>query len=213
MANFDDLRRDYSGQPLDEAAADADPLALFDRWFQDSVSAGIELANGMVLSTCSADGRPSSRVVLLKDYGPSGLVFYSNYDSRKGIELAVNPAAALLFWWRELARQIRIEGRVSRLDATTSDAYFATRPRASNLSATASVQSQSVDCRQTLVDRVAALEAEIGTGQPVRPSNWGGYVLIPDSFEFWQGREDRLHDRLRYQLGQAGHWTRERLCP
>jgi pyridoxamine 5'-phosphate oxidase len=211
VSHFDDLRRDYAGIPLAEAAAGGDPYALFDRWFGDAVAGGIELANGMVLATVGPDGRPSARVVLLKDWDREGFVFFTNYLSRKGHELAANPAAALLFWWEPLHRQIRIEGTVSRLDAAASDAYFASRPRPSNLAAMASAQSQPVASREALEATLARTAADWADRVLVRPAHWGGFRLRPTAFEFWQGREDRLHDRLVYRDGPA--WIRERLCP
>ncbi|MEM9489378.1 MAG: pyridoxamine 5'-phosphate oxidase [Myxococcota bacterium] len=212
---FADLREEYAGAPLDEAEAGLDPLVLFARWFDQAVAAGLRLANGMTLATVASDGRPSARIVLLKGYDPRGFVFYSNYDSRKGRELAANPHAALLFWWQSLERQIRIEGAVEQLSEEDSDAYFATRPLASNLSAIASPQSRAVPDRQWLVDRVAAVAREQDEGDLVRPENWGGLRLRPSRFEFWQGRPDRLHDRLVYErTGDSDPvWQRQRLAP
>ena len=216
MTSFEDLRREYSGRPLDEAEVGGDPFDLFGRWFTEAVDAGVELANGMVLATAGPGGQPSARVVLLKGWGPEGFVFFSNYQSRKGEELAANPAAALLFWWEPLHRQIRIEGRVARVTAGESDAYFATRPRASNLSAILSAQSRPVAGRPALEAEADRAEASWDGRELERPPHWGGYRLAPHAFEFWQGREDRLHDRLRYvrpaESGAAG-WTRERLYP
>ena len=209
---LDDLRREYAGVPLDEVAAGDDPLALFERWFQEALSAQISFADGMVLATADERGQPSARVVLLKRVGPDGFVFYSSYESRKGGELARNPAAALLFWWPELHRQVRVEGQVARLEAADSDAYFATRPRASNLSAMASSQSHAVASRAELERAVERCAGEWEGRELERPASWGGYRLIPHAFEFWQGRPDRLHDRLRYNAAAQG-WTRERLCP
>lgn len=209
---LEELRREYAGEPLDEERAGGDPLALFERWFQEALAAAVPFADGMVLATAGADGRPSSRVVLLKRVGADGFVFHTNYDSRKGEELAANPAAALLFWWPELHRQVRIEGRAVRLDAAASDDYFAGRPRASNLSAMASAQSRVVESRAALERAVAELERAWQGRELERPASWGGFRLVPDEFEFWQGRPDRLHDRLRYRLGGRG-WTCDRLCP
>jgi len=209
---LEDLRREYAGAPLDEEAAGHDPLALFERWLDEAVAAHVPFADGMVLATAGPDGQPSARVVLLKRFDARGFVFYSNYDSNKGEQLARNPAAALLFWWPDLHRQVRVEGAVERLGAADSDAYFATRPRASNLSAMASQQSRVVASRAALEAGVSACEAAWEGRELERPDSWGGYCLAPRSIEFWQGRPDRLHDRLRY-LADAQGWTRERLFP
>lgn len=213
MSRFEDLRREYAGTPLEEAAAGDDPFALFDRWWADALAADIELANGMVLATAGADGQPSARAVLLKGWDRRGFVFYSSYQSRKAEDLEHHPAAALLFWWAPLHRQIRIEGGAAKVTVAESDAYFATRPRASNLSAIASAQSQPVASRAELEGAVAALERDTQGKELERPENWGGYRVSPHAFEFWQGRPDRLHDRLRYRLDESGAWMRERLCP
>jgi pyridoxamine 5'-phosphate oxidase len=211
VASFDDLRREYAGRPLVEAEAGSDPFALFGCWFDEAVAAGAELANGMVLATSSKDGQPSARVVLLKAWDREGFVFFSNYESRKGRELDANPAAALLFWWEVLHRQVRIEGRALRIAPAESDAYFASRPRASNLAAIASAQSATIASRSEL-ERAVAREAEASDGGDLRrPAFWGGYRLSPQQFEFWQGRPDRIHDRLRYS--GPPRWTRQRLCP
>lgn len=209
---LDDLRREYAGAPLEEGLAGDDPLALFERWLAEAIAAEVPFADGMVLATAAPDGQPAARVVLLKGVGADGLVFHSNYESRKGEELARNPAAALLFWWPPLHRQVRVEGRVERLDAAASDAYFATRPRSSNLSAMASAQSRVVEGRAALERGVAEVEQAWEGRDLERPAGWGGYRLIPHTFEFWQGRPDRLHDRLRYHRAAEG-WTRERLYP
>ena len=210
---MDELRRDYRGPALDEAEAGADPFELFARWFEAAIAHPIELANGMILSTAAADGRPSSRVVLLKGWDRSGFVFFTDYGSRKGVELTANPHAALLFWWTALARQIRIEGTASTLDGPESDAYFASRPRDSNLSAMASKQSRLIDSREALEEKLAQWERAWHGHELVRPPGWGGVRIAPEVFEFWQGRPNRLHDRLVYRLKDDRSWTRERLCP
>lgn len=206
------LRREYAGQPLEEAQAPDEPLALFRHWFEEALRAELTEPNAMVLATVDALGRPSARVVLLKDFNEAGFVFYTNYESRKGKELAQNPWAALVFWWAELMRQVRIEGRVEKVPAEESDAYFQTRPRESQLGAWASPQSQVVPDRATLEQRVAEWARQFNGRKIPRPPHWGGYRVVPEVIEFWQGRLGRLHDRLRYQRTTQG-WVRERLAP
>ncbi len=210
---MDDLRREYGGPALDEADAGDDPFDLFGRWFAAAVALPVELANGVTLATATPDGRPSARVVLLKAWDRSGFVFFTDYGSRKAEELAANPAATLLFWWPAMARQIRIEGSAGRVDGAESDAYFATRPRESNLSAMASEQSRPVASRAALDERYAQWERAWHGHELVRPEGWGGMRITPDRFEFWQGRVNRLHDRLVYRLNSDRAWTRERLFP
>ena len=195
-----------------ERDVDPDPVRQFAAWFEEASTAGIRVPEAMALATATPDGRPSVRMVLLKGFGEAGFEFYSGYESRKGRELAENPRAALLFHWDALGRQLRVEGAVERLPAAASDAYFASRPRRSRLSALASRQSEVVAGRDVLDHRVAELATELGDAEPARPDWWGGYRLLPDSFELWQHRDDRLHDRLRYRRDGAG-WTIERLSP
>ena len=195
-----------------ERDVDPDPVRQFAAWFEEASAAGIRVPEAMALATATPDGRPSVRMVLLKGFGEAGFEFYSGYESRKGRELAENPRAALLFHWDALGRQLRVEGAVERLPAAASDAYFASRPRRSRLSALASRQSEVVAGREVLDERVAELAAELEDAEPERPGWWGGYRLVPDSFELWQHRDDRLHDRLRYRRDGAG-WTIERLSP
>jgi pyridoxamine 5'-phosphate oxidase len=202
----------YAGTSLDPASVADDPLVQFRRWFADATAAGLEQPNTMCLATVGADGRPSARMVLLKEVDDAGFVFYSNYGSRKGTELAAQPVAALVFYWQELHRQVRIEGRVERVAAAESDAYFASRPRGSQLGAVASPQSQVIADRAVLDRRVAELEAELGGAAPARPEHWGGYRLIPDVVELWQGQDNRLHDRVRYRR-ELATWIKERLAP
>lgn len=206
------LRREYAGQPLEEAQAPDEPLALFRHWFEEALRAELTEPNAMVLATVDASGRPSARVMLLKDFDEAGFVFYTNYESRKGKELAQNPWAALVFWWAELMRQVRIEGRVEKVPAEESDAYFQTRPRESQLGAWASPQSQVVPDRATLEQRVAEWARQFNGRKIPRPPHWGGYRVVPEVIEFWQGRSGRLHDRLRYRRTTQG-WVRERLAP
>jgi len=193
-----------------ESQVDADPLRQFARWFEDAAAAGVAMPEAMALATATADGRPSVRMVLLKGFDERGFAFYTGYESRKGHELAENPRAALLFHWP--GRQVRIEGPVERLTAEESDAYFASRPRASRLSAIASRQSEVVSSRDELEARVAELEERFAGAEPPRPNRWGGFRLVPETYELWQNRDDRLHDRLRYRRdGDA--WLVERLSP
>lgn len=203
---------DYLQHTLTESDAGDDPCALFARWLADAEAAGLREPSAMTLATVDAAGQPSARMVLLRDFGPAGFTFYSNYHSRKGAELAANPQAALCFWWAELERQVRAEGRVVRLSAAESDAYFAGRARGSQLAATASPQSQPVPDRAWLEARLAELTNHLADQSVPRPAHWGGYRLVPAALEFWQGRLHRLHDRLRYQRVAEG-WQRERLAP
>ena len=205
------LRKSYERAELGEDASHADPLAQFDQWLKEAIAAGVPEPNAMTLATVGHDLRPSTRVVLIKGYDANGIVWYTNYASRKGRELAGNPQAALQFHWVELERVVRIEGRVMPTDAAESDAYYASRPIDSRLGAWASPQSEVISSRAVLVANVARTAAEHGL-HPPRPPHWGGYRLQPDRWEFWQGRKSRLHDRLVYRL-VAGHWQRERLAP
>ena len=207
------MRREYSGPPLTKESVAGDPFAQFTRWFDEVVAQEVPIGNGMTLATVDADGQPSARIVLLKSFDERGFVFFTNYGSRKGRELGNNPKAALLFWWEPLQRQIRIEGEVERVSDAESDAYFASRPRASNLSAMASPQSQPIPNRQWLQQRVAQLREQWAGKELERPPLWGGYRLIPRYFEFWQGRTDRMHDRVCYRLQRGGTWQLECMAP
>ena len=206
------LRKDYSRAQLDEAHADPDPLRQFERWLDEAVRARLAEPNAMTLATVGADGRPSTRVVLIKGVDARGIVWYTNYQSRKGRELQQHPFAALQFHWVELERVVRIEGRVEQTAAEESDAYFASRPLASRIGAWASEQSQPIADRGVLVQRAASFGARFGL-HPPRPPHWGGYRLLPEAWEFWQGRRSRLHDRLAYRLDAQRGWTRQRLAP
>ena len=207
-----DLRKDYSRASLTEADVDPDPVRQFSVWFRQALDAGIPEANAMSVATVGADGRPSSRILLIKDVDSEGFTWFTNYASRKGRELAVQPHAALLFHWVELERQVRIEGRVEKLPDAQSDAYFQSRPLKSRIGALASAQSEPVASREALEQQFAEAESAYGE-EPVRPPHWGGYRLVPDRVEFWQGRPSRLHDRILYTRGADGAWRRERLQP
>ena len=209
--NIADLRQEYMRSGLSETDADPDPLRQFERWFEDAVRARLPLPNTMTLATVTASGAPSARIVLLKGVEDGGFLFYTNYLSRKGRELERRPAACLLFLWSDLERQVRIDGTVSKVTAAESDAYYATRPAGARLSAWASEQSQRVDNRAVLEQAMAEARGRHGESPP-RPPHWGGYRLVPQEIEFWQGRSDRLHDRLLYRR-QASAWTIERLSP
>ena len=214
--NIAHLRTDYKRERLDEGRVDPDPYRQFARWFDEAVKAELPEANAMTLATTGVDLRPAARIVLLKDFDARGFVFYTNYASRKGHELAAHPQAALLFYWVELERQVRIEGVAGKVDAAESDAYFAERPRPSRLGAWASPQSQPVADRAVLESRFAAVEAQYhAAGDRIpRPPQWGGYRVVPETLEFWQGRPSRMHDRIRYRRGPAvGGWVIDRLAP
>jgi pyridoxamine 5'-phosphate oxidase len=199
-------------RPLRRVDLDPDPVRQFERWFADA-QAAVETPEAMALATAAADGVPSLRMVLLKEHGPRGLVFFSHYTSRKGRELEANPHAALLFHWAPLGRQVRVEGRVARLSPEESDGYFATRPRGAQLGAVASRQSDPLETRAALDDRIAELEADFADRDVSRPPTWGGYLVVPAAWEFWQHRESRLHDRFRYEPDGSGGWRIERLFP
>lgn len=211
MTDIADLRKSYERAELDESASHADPLTQFGLWFQQALDAEVPEPNAMTLATVDARGRPDTRIVLVKGFDVRGLVWYTNYESRKGRELAATPFAALQFHWVELERVVRIEGSVEKVDPADADAYFASRPLKSRLAAWASPQSEVIASRQVL-EAAADAAAERFGDNPPRPPHWGGYRLVPDMWEFWQGRRSRLHDRLRYRL-QGDAWVRERLAP
>ncbi len=206
------MRKEYVSTGLDKADVDHDPVVQFHAWFQDAIDAGLHEPNAMILATATGEGKPSARTVLLKGYDERGFVFYTNYEGRKAGELETNPECALLFYWGELERQVRVEGTVSRISEQESDEYFASRPRGSRLGAWASQQSRPVEDRSVLEERVRALETEYEGREIPRPPFWGGYRVEPEEIEFWQGRESRLHDRLVYRR-EDGAWRIERLQP
>ena len=206
------MRAEYTAVGLDEGAAGDDPVALFRTWLADVVAVEVIEPNAMALATANAEGVPSVRTVLLKGLDADGVVFFTNYDSRKGSELAVNPRAAAVMLWHPLQRQVRIEGPVTKLSPEESDAYFASRPHGSQLGAAASPQSQQVADRAELEVRYAQVAAEFGAGEVARPLHWGGYRIGFDVVEFWQGRVNRMHDRIRFRCVEGG-WDRARLAP
>ena len=211
MSSLADIRREYMGEPLDEAHSDADPLRQFSVWF-DQVKPLESDPTAMALATATRDGRPSVRTVLLKGVSEQGFVFYTNYHSRKAREMEQTGRASLLFVWRSVERQVRVEGRVEKVTEAESDTYFATRPLESRWSVYASRQSERVESREALESRFEVARQIYGDAVP-RPRWWGGYRVVPDEFEFWQGRASRLHDRLLYRREADGSWARERLAP
>jgi pyridoxamine 5'-phosphate oxidase len=210
--SFADIRREYTLARLDEQSVARDPFEQFDAWFSHALEAKVPLANTMALATADRSGRPSVRAVLLKGFDARGFVFYTSYRSRKAQELEQNPAASALFWWEPLERQVRIEGRVKKISTRDSDEYFATRPLGSRLAAWASPQSEELPDRAALEARLDKAAKRHGD-QPPRPADWGGLCLVPDSFEFWQGRENRLHDRISYRRSDGDGWNIRRLAP
>jgi pyridoxamine 5'-phosphate oxidase len=212
MNEISNLRKSYERAELNESASAAAPMQQFDQWLKEAIASEVPEPNAMTLATVSSDLRPSTRVVLIKGYDEHGIVWFTNYNSRKGQQLAGNPFAALQFHWVELERVVRIEGRVEKVSDADSDDYFNSRPLDSRIGAWASPQSQVIDGRGTLMANAAKYGAQFLL-QPPRPPHWGGYRLVPEQWEFWQGRKSRLHDRLRYRQSTAGAWIRERLAP
>ncbi len=209
--NIADLRKSYEKAELSEDASASDPLKQFERWLKEAIQSEVPEPNAMTVATVASNLRPSTRVVLIKGYDERGIVWYTNYDSRKGQELAGNPFAALQFHWVEMERVVRIEGRMEKISDADSDAYFHSRPLDSRIGAWASPQSQVIDGRTVLVTNAAKYAAQFMLNPPC-PPHWGGYRLVPDEWQFWQGRKSRLHDRLRYRFNE-GDWIRERLAP
>ena len=207
------IRKEYRRGSLQEVDANPDPFHMFGEWLQVAVESGLREPNAMTLATSTPSGRPSARVVLLKSYDSQGFVFYTNYESRKGRELADNPQAALVFWWGELERQVRVEGLVSRVSAAESDTYYSSRPLGARLGAWVSAQSSVISGRDVLEDRLAEVTAHYAGEEPQRPPFWGGYRLAPQAIEFWQGGVHRLHDRLLYTRLDHEPWRLERLSP
>lgn len=206
------MRRDYDGGELNESDPAGDPLEMFERWLQEAVEAGVSEPNAMTLATATADGKPSARVVLLKEVNSGGFVFFTNYLSRKGGELLENRQAALVFDWHTMARQVRIEGNAERLSAEASDAYFNARPRDAQIGAWTSPQSRIVKGRGELDERLRAVEERFARKEVVRPDHWGGFLIRPTAVEFWQGRRSRLHDRILFCHTDEG-WSMHRLAP
>jgi pyridoxamine 5'-phosphate oxidase len=207
------LRREYTDAGLDEQDLDANPFKQFEKWFQQAIDAEIDLPDAMTLATATKDGIPSARIVLLRGLDERGFVFYTDYESQKGKELAENPNAALVFYWRELDRQVRITGQVSRVSRENSNNYFQSRPAGSRLAALASKQSEVIPDRKILEDRFEQLAAQYQDTEIPLPSDWGGYRLSPNMIEFWSGRPSRLHDRLRYTRQSNDDWRIERISP
>jgi len=209
-----DARKEYERGELDEATVDRDPVRQFSTWYDDAVAAGVPEPEAMTLATCTPDGRPSARIVLLRGFDAHGFCFFTNYDGHKGRELSANPQAALVFHWADLERQVRIEGRVEKTSAAESDAYFKSRPATSRIGAWSSPQSEVIANRTVLENLFQEFQAAHPDDTAIpRPPNWGGYRVIPDRIEFWQGRRSRLHDRIRFRREGDGPWIIERLAP
>ena len=211
--HIEKLRRDYSGKLFDESMVDPDPFKQFEKWFEDAVKAEISDPHAMVIATVSHNCKPSARVVLLRGFEKNGFVFYTNYKSHKSAEILQNPNVAAVFYWNGLDRQVRIEGVVEKVDTKNSDEYFHSRPRESQLAAWASNQSKVIAGREELEKMFKEYENKFAGQAVPRPDNWGGFRIIPESYEFWQGRPNRLHDRIFYRVGKAGNWEISRLAP
>jgi len=212
MSSIADIRKEYMRESLSEGDVEADPFLQFGKWWKEALASGIDEVNAMTLATSNAACMPSARIVLLKDYDHSGFVFYTNYQSRKGREIAENSYASLLFFWKELERQVRIEGKIEKVEAVESDEYFRSRPAGSKLGAWASPQSQAIRDRSVLDQNLQEFQDKFASGEVPRPPHWGGYRVIPVHIEFWQGRPSRLHDRIVYSL-EGGNWNISRLAP
>lgn len=208
-----DIRKEYKLQTLSENDVVKDPFGQFDKWWQEAIHAGIDEPNAMTLATASADGMPDARIVLLKGFNTQGFTFFTNYNSAKGMQLLENPRASLVFFWKELERQVRVSGLVSLATEKVSDEYFDSRPQGSRIGAWASPQSEAIESREWLEENEKKYQQEWAGRTITRPLHWGGYLLKPVRMEFWQGRPSRLHDRLLYTLQQNGSWKIERLAP
>lgn len=208
-----DIRKDYRLQTLDETGVAADPIQQFGIWWQEALQSEIVEVNAMTLATANEQGVPSARIVLLKGYDERGFVFFSNYESKKAGDLQVNPVASLVFFWKELERQVRISGSVEKVTELESDQYFQSRPEGSRIGAWASPQSTVISSRQVIEEKVEALQAAFEGKEIPRPLHWGGYRVVPTRIEFWQGRSSRLHDRIQYTMQSDGSWIIERLAP
>jgi len=208
-----ELRKEYQKEKLDETGVDKDPIIQFGKWFQESLEAEVNEANAMTLATADRKGRPSARIVLLKGFDEDGFVFFTNYKSEKGRDLKENPYAALVFFWPELERQIRISGKVKRISATESEDYFNSRPLESRIGAIASSQSEVIASREVLEEKFEQIKEAFINREPERPRNWGGFIIKPITIEFWQGRPNRLHDRILFSRKKKGSWKIERLAP
>lgn len=211
--NIADIRKDYQLQSLLETDIAEDPVTQFSRWWDDAEKSQLDEINAMTLATASASGLPDARIVLLKSFSEEGFVFFTNYNSQKGKELAENPRACLVFFWKELERQVRVMGSVEKVSAQESDAYFNSRPAGSRVGAWASPQSSVIESRSVIENNIAAVEARFAGTNISRPPHWGGYIVVPELIEFWQGRSNRLHDRLQYSKTENGGWKAERLAP
>ena len=213
ITKFQDKHVAEVAETLDEKLVDRNPVELFQRWFNEAIAAGLSLPEAMTLATSTADGKPSARIVLLKQIDENGFVFYTNYQSSKARDLDINPEAALVFYWPQLERQVRVEGKVARTSVEESDRYFQTRPRESQIGALASPQSEVISSREVLQQRAEELEQLYEGREVERPAHWGGYRLTPERIEFWKGRIGRLHDRILYEHERDGSWTIRRLAP
>lgn len=213
MPYIADIRKEYKMETLLENDVDADPIVQFGKWWDEALRSEIDEVNAMTLATTTATGIPSARIVLLKEYNEEGFIFFTNYNSRKGNELLENAGACLVFFWKELERQVRIWGRAEKIPAVSSDAYFSSRPKESQLGAWASEQSIVIAGREVIEERLLQLQQQFGNDPVPRPDWWGGYIVKPHNIEFWQGRPGRLHDRIQYRLEGNGAWGIERLAP
>lgn len=213
MDHIASIRKDYKLQSLDEKNTDPDPFKQFEKWWQDVLQSNIDEVNAMTLATADKNGKPSARIVLLKAVTAEGFSFFTNYKSHKAIELKENPQACLVFFWKELERQVRVEGLVEKISVEESDAYFNSRPEASKIGAWASPQSSIIPSREILEENVVSIEKKFAGAAIERPAHWGGYILKPSLLEFWQGRPSRLHDRLQYTRAEDENWKIERLAP